>query len=157
MGLLYQWDIGRPGALRKSRLRTENSAMPQDTSAPALRFLTQRPREDGCGAVTVQMLTGKADEDIAPLFGWQADELRRTDWTNLRRVLSALDWQLGDIAPVSGWDEINDLAIVHVRDDHFMLYDGQNGLFYDPWEWQGPQQTSSRVPMTFAKVTPLRA
>lgn len=123
-------------------------------AALPLQFLTQRPREDGCGAVTVQMLTGKAYDELIPLFGWQGEELRRTDWTNLRQVLTSLHWQLGDITPVSSWDEINELAIVHVRDDHFMLYDGRSRLFYDPWEWEGPQQTSSRVPMTFAKVAP---
>jgi hypothetical protein len=121
---------------------------------PAIQFHTQRPREDGCGAVTVQMLTGKGHDEVLPLFGWGPEDLRRTDWTNLQQVLTTLGWQMSEITPVSSWDQISDLAVVHVRDDHFMLYDGRSGVFYDPWEWEGPQQTSSRVPMTFVRVTP---
>jgi hypothetical protein len=120
----------------------------------SIGFITQRPREDGCGCVTLQMLTGKTYAELAPHFGWSVEDLRRTDWANLRDVLYAIGWQLSPVTPVTGWDEILDLAIVHVMEDHFMLYDGRSMTFYDPWELEGPQKVTNRVPMSFATVTP---
>ena len=121
---------------------------------PHLQFITQRPREDGCGVVTLQMLTGQSYDEIAALFDWSGKTHHQTNWSDLRPVLASFGWQLGEIKAAAGWDDISDLAIVHVMDDHFMLYDGRSGVFYDPWEWEGPQQTSSRVPLSFVTVTP---
>ena len=121
---------------------------------PHLQFFTQRPREDGCGVVTLQMLTGRPYDELAALFDWTGKAVRQTTWSELRSVLAGLGWQLGEITAVASWDEIGDLAIVHVMDDHFMLYDGRGGIFYDPWEWEGPQQTSNRVPLSFVAVAP---
>lgn len=121
---------------------------------PHLQFITQRPREDGCGVVTLQMLTGRPYEEIADLFDWTGKTQHQTNWSELRPVLAGLDWQLGEITAAAGWDDIRSLAIVHVMDDHFMLYDGCSGVFYDPWEWEGPQQMSNRVPLSFVTVAP---
>ena len=125
-----------------------------ETATPKLEFATQRPREDGCGVVTLQMLTGKPYDDIAAMFDWTGKAHHQTTWSDLRPVLTALGWHVSEVVAASSWDGIKTLAIVHVMDDHFMLYDGQSGLFYDPWEWEGPQHTSDRVPLSFATVTP---
>ncbi|MGV3575626.1 MAG: hypothetical protein ACO1O4_10895 [Devosia sp.] len=122
-----------------------------------IAFHTQRPREDGCGVVTLQMLTGKPYDEIADLFDWTGKSHHQTNWNELRPALAGLGWQLGEITAVAGWDDIRSLAIVHVMDDHFMLYDGRSGVFYDPWEWEGPQQTSNRAPLSFVTVAPPQA
>ncbi len=46
------------------------------------------------------------------------------------------------------------VAIVHVQGDHFMLYDAENGLFYDPAEMEGPGVASDRVPTSYLTVYP---
>ena len=125
-----------------------------ETATPKLEFATQRPREDGCGVVTLQMLTGKHYDDIAAMFAWTGKAHHQTTWSDLRPVLIALGWHISEVVAASSWEEIKTLAIVHVMDDHFMLYDGKTSLFYDPWEWEGPQHTSDRVPLSFATVTP---
>jgi hypothetical protein len=98
---------------RRHGLRQSSYAqwLKKDERMPAIQFHTQRPREDGCGAVTVQMLTGKGHDEVLPLFGWGPEDLRRTDWTNLQQVLTTLGWQMSEITPVSSWDQISDLAV----------------------------------------------
>lgn len=115
-------------------------------------FLTQRPTEDGCGAYVLQMLTGKSYAEIAGIIGWREGELRRSSWDDIARVLSALGYTIGTPQPASDWSEVRGVAIVHVKDDHFMFYDADNKVFYDPWEWEGPSTQSARVPLSYLEI-----
>jgi len=130
------------------------SSTPGNTRFP---FLTQRPRDDGCGAFVLQMLTGRSYEQIAMMIGWQDGELHRSTWQNLGDVLSMIGWTFEAPRQVQTWDEIEGIAIVHVRQDHFLLYDAENQLIYDPAEREGPSITSNRIPMSSMAVSvPLR-
>ena len=117
-------------------------------------FATQRPREDGCGGLVLQMLTGVPYDEIARRLGWTGDSVHHSSWVEMRKVLTGLDWQFDEPVLAKSWDDVQGLAIVHVREDHFMLYDGENGLFYDPGELSGPQPASARVPIAFMAVRP---
>ena len=117
-------------------------------------FATQRPREDGCGGYVLQMLTGVPYGEVARQLGWADDSVHHSSWVEMRTVLSQLNWAFDEPVPAQSWDEVHGLAIVHVRDDHFMLYDGENGLFYDPAEASGPQHSSARIPIAFMTVGP---
>jgi hypothetical protein len=59
-----------------------------------------------------------------------------------------------DVAAMIDWGDIQGVAIVHVQGDHFMLYDAENGLFYDPAEMEGPGVASDRVPTSYLTVYP---
>jgi len=122
--------------------------------AARFEFATQRPRQDGCGGYVLQMLTGLPYDEIAQRIGWTGESVHRSTWVEMRKVLSELNWQFEGPVPASSWDEVHGLAIVHVKDDHFMFHD--HGLFYDPGEPSGPQQDSERVPLSFMMVTPPR-
>jgi hypothetical protein len=115
-------------------------------------FFSQRPGEDACGAFVLQMLTGRRFDEVAALFNWAEGDLRRAEWANVIDALKALGWEIAEPRPASNWADVQTLAIVHVKPDHFMLYDGEAGVFYDPWEWQGPQAETSREPLTFLPV-----
>lgn len=115
-------------------------------------FLTQRPREDGCGVVVLQMLTGKTYGEIAGMITWDDETIHRSTWGTIVGVLGKLGWRFGGPAAVNQWDEVCGVAVVHVLDDHFMLYDADQKVFYDPWEWQGPSSQSARVPLSFMSV-----
>jgi len=117
-------------------------------------FATQRPRDDGCGGFVLQMLTGVPYDEIARRLGWTGDSVHHSSWVEMRKVLTGLDWQFDEPVLAKSWDDVQGLAIVHVREDHFMLYDGENGLFYDPAELSGPQQSSEQVPIAFMAVRP---
>lgn len=128
-------------------------------SPTAIRFpfLTQRPTEDGCGAYVLQMLTGTPLRDLETRIGWKAGELRRSVWPDLIRVLTDFGWEIGTPQAVTSWDAVQGVAIVHVAEDHFMLYDADNAVFYDPWEWEGPSLDSNRVPLSYLTVRPPNA
>ena len=120
-------------------------------------FATQRPRDDGCGGFVLQMLTGVPYDEIARRLGWTGDSVHHSSWVEMRKVLTGLDWQFDEPVLAKSWDDVQGLAIVHVREDHFMLYDRENGLFYDPGEASGPQPASARVPIAFMTVMPPRS
>ena len=124
------------------------------TGAMRFDFATQRPREDGCGGYVLQMLTGLPYDEIARRLGWTDENVHHSSWVEMRKLLSGLNWSFDEPVPAQDWDEVQGLAIVHVRDDHFLLYDGENKLFYDPAEAVGPQQASARVPIAFMAVRP---
>lgn len=126
--------------------------MTAPTAALALRFITQRPREDGCGGVVLQMLTERPFDEIMARIGWGENDLRRSTWDDLIRILGEDGWQFGTPVECTSWDEVRGIAIVHVHDDHFMLYDADNAVFYDPFEFEGPQATSKRIPMRYLTV-----
>ena len=139
-----------------SALRSSQLSQP---SRAAIRFpfFTQRPTEDGCGAYVLQMLTGMPLSDLETMIGWEAGELRRSVWPDLIRVLGALGWEIGAPLAVTSWDAVRGVAIVHVAEDHFMLYDADNAVFYDPWEWEGPAFACNRVPLSYLSVRPPNA
>jgi hypothetical protein len=118
----------------------------------ALNFITQRPREDGCGGVVLQMLTELPFDDIMRRIGWGENDLRRSTWDDLTRILGELGWEFGEPVECTDFSEVQGIAIVHVHDDHFMLYDAENAIFYDPFEFEGPQTTSERIPMRYLTV-----
>ena len=122
-----------------SALRSSQLSQP---SRAAIRFpfFTQRPTEDGC--------------DLEAMIGWEAGELRRSVWPDLIRVLGALGWEVGAPMAVTSWDAVRGVAIVHVAEDHFMLYDADNAVFYDPWEWEGPALACNRLPLSYLSVRP---
>ena len=117
-------------------------------------FCTQRPSEDGCGAYVLQMLTGKTLPELEAMIGWKTGELRRSVWSDLIGVLSDLGWTMGEPEPTANWGTVQGVAIVHVAEDHFMLYDADNAVFYDPWAWEGPALASNRVPLSYLSVRP---
>lgn len=117
-----------------------------------LPFVTQRPLEDGCGASVLQMLTGKPLAEIESHFGWKNGELRRSTWEDIIRILPLYGWQFGARQEVESWDDVRGLAVMHVHDDHFMLYDADNKVFYDPWEFEGPSLATNRRPISCLTV-----
>lgn len=119
----------------------------------ALNFITQRPREDGCGGVVLQMLTELPFDEIMRRIGWGETDLRRSTWDDLLRILSEEGWEVGTPVECTSWDEVKGIAIVHVHDDHFMLYDADSGVFYDPFEFEGPQSSTKRIPMRYLSVS----
>jgi hypothetical protein len=127
-------------------------AMSKSEPSFALNFITQRPREDGCGGVVLQMLTGLPFDEIMGRIGWCEHDLRRSTWDDLIRILGELGWQFGEPVECTEWSAVKGIAIVHVHDDHFMLYDADNAIFYDPFEFEGPQTTSKRLPMRYLTV-----
>ncbi|MBF0679676.1 MAG: hypothetical protein IR164_12160 [Devosia sp.] len=117
-----------------------------------LPFITQRPLEDGCGASVLQILTGKPLAEIESHFGWKNGELRRSNWEDIIRILPLYGWQFGARQEVESWDEVHGLAVMHVHDDHFMLYDADTKVFYDPWEFEGPSLVTNRKPISTLTV-----
>lgn len=148
MALVSAGQIAMVTPSRSSQLSLPSSV------APRFPFITQRPTEDGCGAYVLQMLTGKPLSELEALIGWQPGELRRSEWPDLIRLLGAFDWDFGTVQTVASWADVDGVAIVHVAEDHFMLYDADNAMFYDPWEWEGPALSSNRVPLSCLSVRP---
>lgn len=117
-----------------------------------LPFVTQRPLEDGCGASVLQMLTGKPLVEIEAQFGWKNGELRRSTWDDIIRILPLFGWQFDAVQAVESWDQVQGLAVMLVHNDHFMLYDADTKVFYDPWEWEGPSLATNRLPISALTV-----
>lgn len=126
-------------------------------SAPQrFHFCTQDPRTDGCGIVVLKILTDERYEDIVRLVWPQGAVIHHTTWADLMGVLAALGWALGSPITTNSWTNIKGVAIVHVRPDHFVLYDGVNRLIYDPAERQGPQTSTELMPTSYLLVEPAR-
>ncbi|MEO5805865.1 hypothetical protein [Devosia sp.] len=120
-------------------------------------FVTQRPRDDGCGIFVLQMLTGKPYDQIASMIDWGAQKNHYTTWKELQGVLSQLGWRADAIRSATRWDDIDGVAIVHVEPDHFVLYDADNSVFYDPGQPEGPELSSRHTPMSYLRVQPPQA
>lgn len=116
------------------------------------QFATQRPRDDGCGLFVLQMLTGRPYEQLAGMIDWGVRTNHYTTWKELRGVLAELEWSTGELRAAEKWDDIGGVAIVHVQGDHFILYDADNGAFYDPGQPKGPAIESSLIPMSYLPV-----
>lgn len=43
-----------------------------------------------------------------------------------------LGWHTGGLRETKNWADVQGVAVVHVEGDHFILYDADNGIFYDP-------------------------
>lgn len=121
-------------------------------------FLTQLPRDDGCGLVVAQMLTGRPYEDLAALVDWGDQSSHYMSWETVKDLLSKLDLILGESRQATRWADIRGLAFVHVKPDHYVLYDAENAVFYDPGLAAGPDTETSLVPMAYYPVrSPLAA
>ena len=119
---------------------------------PRFRFITQLPRDDGCGVFVLQMLTGEPYDTLAGMIDWGAQTHHHTTWKDLRGVLSRLGWHVGRPRRVQQWASIAGVALVHVAPDHFMLYDAENALFYDPSMADGPSRESGQVPISYLPI-----
>ncbi|WP_157628355.1 hypothetical protein [Rhizobium leguminosarum] len=117
-------------------------------------FHTQRPRDDGCGVLVLQMLTGMSYDEVAAMIDWGDKSAHYTTWNDLCGVLAEIGVPIEAPIKTSRWSDIQGVAIVHVQRDHFMLYDAENGLFYDPAEMEGPGVASDRVPTSYLTVVP---
>jgi len=122
------------------------------TDKVRFEFVTQCPRDDGCGVFVLQMLTGKPYDQIASMIDWGVQTNHYTTWKELRGVLSALGWRTGGLRKAESWDDVCGVAVVHVEGDHFILYDADNGIFYDPGQPDGPNLHSRLVPMSYLPV-----
>ncbi|UJW87770.1 hypothetical protein IM737_11375 [Devosia sp. SL43] len=100
------------------------------------------------------MLTGKSYDALAGMIGWAPEDVHYSTWKELTGVLSALGWDIGEPRKAAGWSDVSGLSVVHVEPDHFMLYDAENGDFYDPAQLSGPERESSLVPMSYLTVRP---
>lgn len=115
-------------------------------------FLSQRPRDDGCGVVVLQMLTSMAYDDVARRVPWGDRTVHYMTWVDICTVLQSLGWAIEKPIEVVGWSEIEGVAIVHVEPDHFILYDADEGLFYDPAAAEGPADIVDLTPLSYLKV-----
>ncbi|WP_245503048.1 hypothetical protein [Rhizobium leguminosarum] len=115
-------------------------------------FHTQCPRDDGCGVFVLQTLTGMSYDDVAAMIDWGDKSAHYTTWNDLCGVLAEIGLSVETPIKTSRWSDIQGVAIVHVQGDHFMLYDAENGLFYDPAEMEGPRVASARVPTSYLTV-----
>ncbi len=115
-------------------------------------FHTQLPRDDGCGIRVLQMLTGIPYDRLAAMVDWGDRSVHYMRWEDVRSVLTRLGWPIGAAAEAHDWREIQGVAIVHVEGDHFILYDADNGLFYDPGVLNGPDVATQHVPISHLPV-----
>ncbi len=122
-----------------------------------LPFITQRPSDGGCGLYVLQMLTGKPFDELVAMVDWRDKASFHMAWPEMTKALTDLDVTHNGPHTVNTWDKVKGLAIVHVADDHFMLYDADNQVFYDPWEWTGPSTQSNRLPFSYVRVDALNA
>ena len=118
------------------------------------QFITQRPRDDGCGVFVLQMLTGRPYNQLAGMIDWGVRTNHYTTWKDLCGVLVALGWDIGELRQAGSWDDIPGVAVVHVEGDHFILYDADNGAFYDPGQSKGPDRESRLIPLSYLAVRP---
>ncbi|WP_237361697.1 hypothetical protein [Rhizobium gallicum] len=116
------------------------------------KFVTQCPRDDGCGVFVLQMLTGKPYDQIASMIDWGVQTNHYTTWKELRGVLAELGWHTGGLCKAKSWGDVRGVAVVHVEGDHFILYDADNGIFYDPGQSDGPDLHTRLVPMSYLPV-----
>lgn len=134
-------------------LKEQHMALPLPSKI-RFEFLTQLPRDDGCGLVVAQMLTGRPYNEIAGLVEWGTQTDHYMSWDTVRDLLGKLDVILGESRPAKSWPEIRSLAFVHVEPDHYILYDADNGVFYDPGLPVGPDTQTSLVPIAYYPVRP---
>ncbi len=128
--------------------------MSRATAKPRFQFVTQLPRDDGCGVFVLQMLTDKRYDALADMIDWGVQTNHYTTWNELTGVLTALGWDIDGPRSAKSWSDISGVAVVNVEGDHFILYDADNGAFYDPGRPSGPDRASDLIPVTYLSVHP---
>ena len=86
------------------------------------------------------------------MIDWGAQKNHYTTWKELRGVLTELGWSIGELRRVDNWSDVSGLAVVHVEEDHFVLFD--NGMVYDPGQGDGPDLSSESIPISYLPVMP---
>lgn len=99
------------------------------------------------------MLTGLSYDEVAGLVSWGDRKVHYMTWADICTVLEILGRRIAKPTEVSSWDDVSGVAIVHVEPDHFILYDSEEGLFYDPAAPRGPAQITSLVPLSYLRVS----
>jgi len=69
-------------------------------------------------------------------------------------MMRSLGWPIGTPIRTSDWSDIQGVAVVHVDEDHFLLYDSVSRLFYDPGEPEWPAVVTSHTPTSYLTVQP---
>lgn len=116
------------------------------------QFVTQLPRDDGCGVVVLQILTGQPYDKLAGMVDWGSQTNHYMTGSQLFGVLVKLGLNIGESRAATSWADIGGVAVVHVQGDHYILYDADNTVFYDPGLAVGPNTASSLIPMSYFSV-----
>lgn len=122
-----------------------------------LKHITQRPVTTSCGVVCLEMVTNLSFDEICSRIKWEEGQRNyMTNWVDLRGVLASLGHDVGKPRKVTKWESIKELAIVNTgRADadrtHFMVYDGRDRTFYDPWRLEASDK-SKRKPISYLPV-----
>ena len=119
---------------------------------PRLRFVTQLPRDDGCGVAVLQMLTGKSYNDIAQTVAWRDPAVHHMAWDLMLPALQASGFQVSELQQTDLWSDVAGVAVVHVQPDHFVIYDATTGEFYDPGKPTGPSGEPAAQPLSFVSI-----
>jgi hypothetical protein len=123
-------------------------------SEGTFQFVTQLPRDDGCGVVVLQMLSGQPYEQLAGMIDWGRQTNHYMTWGQLFDVLVKLRLNIGESRVATSWADIDGVAVVHLQGDHYILCDADNAVFYDPGLAVGPDTESSLIPMSYFSVRP---
>ena len=120
--------------------------------APRINFVTQLPRDDGCGVAVVQMLTGNSYHEIAQTIPWRDPAVHHMTWDLMLPALEASGFQVGELQKTDLWSNVAGLAVVHVQPDHFIIYDANTGEFFDPGKSTGPSREPRTQPLSFVSI-----
>lgn len=115
------------------------------------RFVhVQQSKATGCGIACLAIVAGTSLERAAAiLFGETIPSVTRTHWTDMRKGLKAAGFEgIGNPRRVSDWNNIHGVALVAVSRSkenwHWVIYDGFDGLVYDPLKEEPVQAKKSR-------------
>lgn len=117
-----------------------------------LHFITQLPRDDGCGVAVLQMLTGKSYQEIARTVAWRDPAVHHMTWNLMLPALEASGFQVGELQSTDLWSDVAGVAVVHVQPDHFVIYDANTGDFFDPGKPTGPSREPASRPLSFVSI-----
>lgn len=98
----------------------------------------QQSTATGCGTACLAIVAGISLEMAAAiLFGENTSSVTRTHWGQMRKGLKAAGFEsIGNPRRVSDWNSIHGVALVAVSRSkenwHWVIYDGFDGLVYDP-------------------------
>ena len=120
--------------------------------APRINFVTQLPRDDGCGVAVLQMLTGNSYHEIARTIPWRDSAVHHMTWDLMLPALEASGFQVGEFQKTDLWSNVAGLAVVHVQPDHFIIYNANTGDFFDPGKSTGPSREPSTQPLSFVSI-----
>lgn len=126
--------------------------MSRSLGTPRLHFVTQLPREDGCGVAVLQMLSGRSYNEIAQTIAWRDRAVHHMTWDLMLPALEASGFQVGELQNTDLWSNVAGLAVVHVQPDHFVIYDATTGNFFDPGKPTGPSREPTTRPLSFVSL-----